>query len=85
MQVRDIMTAGVKTISPNASIQAAAEAMATLEIGLLPVGDNDRLVGMISDRDLVVRGLSARVSALKRKSVTSCLGRLCIATTRPAH
>lgn len=78
MQIRDIMTAGVKTISPNASIQSAAEAMATLEIGLLPVGDNDRLVGMISDRDLVVRGLcegvgpEARVGDVMSREVMYC-------------
>lgn len=56
MQVRDVMTWGVECIGPNDNIQHAAERMRELDVGVLPVcGDNDRLVGMITDRDITIR------------------------------
>src|SRR5215470_1757324 len=57
MKVRDAMTPDVQLCTPNDTLKDAAEAMGALGIGLLPVADNDRLVGMISDRDIAVRGV----------------------------
>jgi len=54
MRIGDIMTP-VETIEPGASIQRAAERMRDLDVGALPVCDGDRLVGMITDRDIAVR------------------------------
>jgi CBS domain-containing protein len=49
------MTRGVQCIGPNATLQEAAARMKSLDVGPLPVCDNDRLVGMITDRDITVR------------------------------
>ena len=59
MQVSEIMTREVETIAPDASLQAAAEAMEAMGVGLLPVCDGKRLVGTITDRDIVVRAVAA--------------------------
>jgi CBS domain-containing protein len=58
MQVRDLMTHDVATISPDHTLRKAALLMAKLDVGVLPVGENDRLVGIITDRDMAVRGLA---------------------------
>jgi CBS domain-containing protein len=59
MQIQDIMTHDVILVSPDETLQTAANRMAELDIGILPVGENDRLVGMITDRDIVVRAVAA--------------------------
>ena len=58
MNVNSCMSTDVRITSPGESIREAARAMKELDAGVLPVGDNDRLVGMITDRDMVVRGLA---------------------------
>jgi CBS domain-containing protein len=58
MQIRDVMTRDVSVASPNDSIQHAAARMAELDVGVLPVGENDKLIGMITDRDMAVRGVA---------------------------
>lgn len=55
MNVRDCMSSDVRTIAPDATIQDAARLMKTLDAGAIPVGENDRLVGMITDRDIAIR------------------------------
>jgi CBS domain-containing protein len=59
MLLREIMTRDVEVIRPDATLQEAAERMRSLDVGPLPVCDGDRLVGMITDRDLTVRGTAA--------------------------
>jgi CBS domain-containing protein len=49
----------VKIAAPEDSLEKAAKLMAKLDIGVLPVGENDRLVGMITDRDIAVRAVAA--------------------------
>lgn len=58
MQVADAMTRNVKVINPGQNIAEAARMMADEDIGSLPVAENDRLVGMVTDRDIVIRGLA---------------------------
>ena len=59
MQVRQIMTAGVECTRPTATLREAAQRMRDLDVGPLPVcGENDRLVGMITDRDITVRSVA---------------------------
>ncbi|MCK1422822.1 CBS domain-containing protein [Bradyrhizobium sp. 180] len=58
MRVSDAMTHDVQLCTPQDTIREAAEAMAALNVGLLPVTDDDRLVGMISDRDIATRGVA---------------------------
>ena len=59
MQLKDIMTPGVEVIAPEASIYEAAEKMSHLDIGPLPVCEGERLVGMLTDRDITVRAVAA--------------------------
>jgi CBS domain-containing protein len=58
MRVADAMSRDVHLASPDESIIDAARMMADCDCGVLPVGENDRLVGMITDRDIVVRALA---------------------------
>jgi len=55
MRVSEVMTRNVECIAPDATLQEAAAKMKSRDVGLLPVCDNDRLVGMITDRDITVR------------------------------
>lgn len=59
-QLRDIMTPHVEVISPHASLEEAAEKMKSLNVGVIPVCENDRLVGVVTDRDIVVRVLAEK-------------------------
>lgn len=58
MQVKEIMTQNVEVISVDASIKDAARKMKTMDIGILPVIDGDQLIGMVTDRDIVVRAVA---------------------------
>ena len=58
MQLKEIMTPTVEVISPEASIREAAEKMRHLDIGPLPVCDGEQLVGMLTDRDIIVRAVA---------------------------
>lgn len=57
MKVREAMTRDVRLVRPDQSIREAARLMAELDIGALPVEENDRLVGIITDRDIAVRAV----------------------------
>lgn len=57
MQVSDCMTRDVAIATPQDTIRQAAAKMAEIDAGSLPVGDGDRLVGMITDRDIAIRGV----------------------------
>lgn len=57
MNIKDCMTRHVRTVSPDETLADAAQAMADSDIGILPVAEGDRLVGMISDRDIAIRGV----------------------------
>lgn len=57
MKVSDVMSRKVEITSPEESIQRAAQMMARIDAGILPVGEGDRLVGMITDRDIAIRGV----------------------------
>ena len=58
-QIKDIMTRGVEVIQRDDTIQHAAERMRALDIGALPVADGKALAGMVTDRDITVRGVAA--------------------------
>jgi CBS domain-containing protein len=58
MKIREAMTTDVRLAHPDRSIREAAQMMADQDIGALPVGENDRLVGMITDRDIAVRAVA---------------------------
>ena len=58
MKLREIMTSNVEVIHPEDTLQTAAEKMRNRDIGFLPVCDGDRLIGVLSDRDLIIRALA---------------------------
>jgi len=58
MQVQHIMHKDVQLADPNMTIRDAARAMRADNIGALPIGENDRLIGMVTDRDIVVRAVA---------------------------
>ena len=58
MKIAEVMTRDVKVLSPDQTICDAARLMAEIDAGAVPVGENDRLVGMITDRDIAVRGIA---------------------------
>lgn len=57
-QLKDVMSRDVKVISPDSTVREAARAMLEGDFGMMPVGENDRLIGAVSDRDIAVRGVA---------------------------
>lgn len=66
-QIADIMTRDVKSISPQESVRRAAQLMDELNVGAIPVCDGEKLVGMITDRDITVRATAAGESPEETK------------------
>lgn len=58
MLIKECMTQDVCTIGPDQTIREAARAMAERDIGFIPVEEKDRMVGMITDRDIAIRALA---------------------------
>ena len=57
--ISEIMTRDVRTVSPQENIRRAAQIMDELNVGAIPVCDGDRLIGMVTDRDITVRATAA--------------------------
>jgi CBS domain-containing protein len=81
MHLKEIMTSPVETIAPDASLADAARKMLTLEIGLLPVSTGQKIVGIISDRDITIRAVAkgldpdrSEVQQIMTQDVFSCQG-----------
>jgi len=78
MRICDCMTSQVRIASPDQTIKEAAKIMADIDAGVLPVGENDRLVGIITDRDIAIRGVAegkgpdAKVREIMSKEVKYC-------------
>jgi CBS domain-containing protein len=76
--VSEAITRDVRVVSPDHTIEAAARMMAEIDAGVLPVTENDQLIGMITDRDIVVRavaqgkGLDARMRKVMTPDVKYC-------------
>ena len=58
MKVSEVMTREVQTVRPDEPVQQAASFMLSADAGSIPVTDGDRLIGMITDRDITVRGIA---------------------------
>lgn len=58
MQAQELMTRDVNIASPDETLRKVARRMAELDVGALPVSEDDRLVGMVTDRDIAVRGIA---------------------------
>ena len=63
MRISEVMTRDVRVVAPNQTLQDAASTMAELDIGALPVAENEKLVGMITDRDIAVRAVARGLGA----------------------
>ena len=73
MKVSEIMTTNVECISPDAGMTEIANRMKTLDVGFLAICENDRLVGTITDRDIVIRGIASgkNLDTLKARGIMS--------------
>ena len=58
MKVSEVMTRDVQTVSPDQPVREAASFMLSADAGSIPVTDGGRLIGMITDRDIAVRGIA---------------------------
>ena len=58
MKVRDAMHSKVEWAQPTETVQSLASRMRELDIGAIPIGENDRLIGMVTDRDIAVRAVA---------------------------
>ena len=78
MQVREVMTAQVTTATPRTSIKDVARTMAEVESGAVPVVDDGKVVGLVTDRDIVLRvvaegkGLDTPVAEVMTEGVETC-------------
>ena len=58
MKVREVMHKGVDWVDPDTPVTDLAKLMRQHDIGAIPIGENDRLIGMVTDRDIVCKGLA---------------------------
>src|SRR5262245_20188049 len=79
MKIKDIMTRHVECLNPSDTLAHAAQRMRNLDVGSLPVCDSDRLAGIITDRDITIRGVAdgcnpdtTRVDEIMTPSITFC-------------
>ena len=76
--VTDVMTRNVRTMAPGDTVAAAAKAMHELNVGVIPVCEGDKLLGMVTDRDIVLRAVaegrsfSDAISEVMTDEVQSC-------------
>lgn len=57
-QVKDVMTRDVEVLSPDMTIREAASSMRDGDFGMMPVSENDRMIGALSDRDMAIRAIA---------------------------
>jgi CBS domain-containing protein len=86
MKVKEVMSHDVAVVSPDDTIQKAAFTMGEIDAGLLPVGETDRLVGMITDRDIAIRAVAAGMDpATKVRDVMSAEVKYCFEDEDVSH
>mgnify|MGYP001813275085 CR=1 FL=1 len=73
MKVKELMHKGVTWVEPDTPVSSVAEKMRDEDIGAVPVGENDRLIGMVTDRDIAVRAFANghKVAELTARDVMS--------------
>jgi len=78
MKVSECMTREVRLAAPEETLQDAARMMADIDAGILPVGEDDRMIGMITDRDIAIRGVAlGRAPDAKVREIMSDEVRYC--------
>jgi CBS domain-containing protein len=60
MKVKEIMHKGVDWVSPETPVTEIAKLMQAHDIGCIPIGEDDRLIGMVTDRDIICKGLASK-------------------------
>jgi CBS domain-containing protein len=86
MKISQVMSADVRVCSPKDTLQKVAQIMDDIDAGALPVGENDRLVGMISDRDIVIRAVAdGKGCDAKVRDIMSAEVRYCFEDEVTAH
>jgi len=80
-RVSEVMTRGVRAMTPNESVTQAAQAMQALDVGAIPVHDGERIIGIVTDRDIVLRGIaqgrspdSTPLGDVMSRDVCACYG-----------
>ncbi len=58
MKLKEVMTHDVETVEPDVNLKEVAQRMKALNVGVLPICENDRLIGLITDRDITVRAIA---------------------------
>lgn len=78
-QVAEVMTRGVRALAPSDNLQRAAQAMDELNVGAIPVCDDERVIGVVTDRDITIRGVaqgcapeSTPLTAVMSEGVSTC-------------
>jgi CBS domain-containing protein len=80
MKISECMTREVRIVDPGETVQDAAQTMADIDAGFLPVGEDDRLIGIITDRDITIRAVAAgREPDARVRDVMSAEVRYCYA------
>jgi CBS domain-containing protein len=78
MKISEVMTREVRIASPDMTIQEAAKLMGELDAGVLPVANSERLIGMVTDRDIAIRGVAqglkptAKIAEVMTEDVKYC-------------
>ena len=65
MKVQEAMHSGVEWLEPSASLVEIAETMRKHDVGAIPIGENDRLIGMVTDRDIVLKAFAKKADPSK--------------------
>jgi CBS domain-containing protein len=67
MKIKDLMTVEVESLDPDASLEEAAGMMSAYDIGSVPILEGGRVVGLVTDRDIVLRGVAAGLDPRETK------------------
>lgn len=81
MQISEIMTRNPEVVTPNTSLQETASKMGDLDVGVMPVCDGKKLVGMVTDRDIAIRAVASgnNPGAMKAGDIMSSDVQFCYA------
>ena len=72
MKVKDAMHKGVEWVSPDTPVTELAKLMCDHDIGAIPIGEDDQLIGMVTDRDIVCKGLAQDNFDVRQRDGTRC-------------
>lgn len=85
MKISDVMSTNVAEVGPRDTLQAAAAKMAEINVGSLPVTDQGRLVGVITDRDIAVRAVAKGSAADAAVESAMSKGAVTVSADTPVH